>query len=69
LTGEKLVIEHISPPRFTLSVFLSPIENGTQVHWVQEFEDPTVAEAVRHIAVPGNEQNLDRLEMHLRGEL
>lgn len=25
------------------------------------FEVPTVAEAVRHIVVPANEQNLDRL--------
>jgi len=33
-----------------------------------EFEDPKVA-AVRHIAEPGNEQNLDRLHMHLRVEL
>lgn len=65
--GEKLVIEHISAPRFTLSVSLSPSEEGTQVVWVQAFDDPAVAEAVRHIAEPGNEQNLDRLHMHLRG--
>jgi uncharacterized protein YndB with AHSA1/START domain len=67
--GKKVVIQHVSPPHFTLTVSLSPSETGTRVLWVQEFEDPRVAAAVRHIAEPGNEQNLDRLHMHLRGEL
>ncbi|MGO9691403.1 MAG: SRPBCC domain-containing protein [Syntrophobacteraceae bacterium] len=67
--GKKIVIQHVSQPHFTLSVSLLPSEIGTQVLWVQEFEDPKVAAAVRHIAEPGNEQNLDRLYMHLRGEL
>jgi uncharacterized protein YndB with AHSA1/START domain len=67
--GKKIVIQHVSPPHFTLSVSLLPDKTGTQVLWVQEFEDPKVAAAIRHIAEPGNEQNLDRLHMHLRGEL
>jgi uncharacterized protein YndB with AHSA1/START domain len=67
--GRKIVMQHVSPPHFTLTVSLSPTEAGTQVLWVQEFEDPGVAAAIRHIAEPGNEQNLDRLQMHLRGEL
>lgn len=69
LASEKIVIEHISAPRFTLTVSLEPKENGTQITWSQQFEDPKVAEAVRHIAEPGNEQNLDRLKMHLSDEL
>lgn len=69
VSGEKLVIEHVSAPRFTLSIFLQPVEGGAHIQWIQEFEDPKVAEAVRHIAEPGNEQNLDRLQMHLCGEL
>ena len=40
------------------------LEAGKKILWVQEFEDPKVAAAVRHIAEPGNEQNLDRLHMH-----
>ena len=67
--GKKIVIQHVSPPHFTLSVSLLPDKTGTQVLWVQEFEDPKVAASIRHIAEPGNEQNLDRLHMHLRGEL
>lgn len=67
--GERIVIQHVSAPRFKLTVSLSPDGQGTHVKWRQEFEDPKVAEAVRHIAEPGNEQNLDRLHLHLRGEL
>jgi uncharacterized protein YndB with AHSA1/START domain len=67
--GKKVVIRHISQPHFTLTVSLLPSKEGTQILWVQEFEDSKVAAAIRHIAEPGNEQNLDRLHMHLRGEL
>ena len=66
---EKVVIRHDCPPYFTLSVTLTPNESGTQLIWIQEFDDPKVADAVRHIVEPSNEQNLDRLEMLLRGEL
>ena len=66
---KKIMIRHVSQPHFTLTVSLLPSKEGTQVLWVQEFEDSKVAAAVRHIAEPGNEQNLDRLHMHLRGEL
>lgn len=62
-----VVIEHLSPPHFTLTITLSPHENGTLVQWFQAFEDARVAAAVRPIAEPGNEQNLDRLQALLRG--
>ena len=67
--GKKIVIKHVSQPHFTLSVSLLPGETGTRVLWVSVFEDPKVVAAIRHIAEPGAEQNLDRLHMHLRGEL
>lgn len=65
VAGARLIVEHISPPHFTLAVSLQPVEGGTRILWVQKFEDPKVAAAVRHIAEPGNEQNLDCLHMHL----
>jgi hypothetical protein len=34
---------------------------GTLVTWEQVFDDPAVANAIRHIVEPANEQNLDRL--------
>jgi Activator of Hsp90 ATPase homolog 1-like protein len=57
----KVLIHHLSLPRFQLSVTLAPSETGTLLTWSQAFEDPAVAQAVRHIVVPANEQNLDRL--------
>jgi ubiquinone/menaquinone biosynthesis C-methylase UbiE/uncharacterized protein YndB with AHSA1/START domain len=57
----QVVILHVSPPRFRLTVTLSPTAAGTRVDWSQAFDDPQVADAVRHIVVPANEQNLDRL--------
>ena len=67
--GIKIVIRHVSPPHFTLSVSLLPEEKGTRILWASVFDDPKVLAAIRHFAEPGAEQNLDRLLMHLRGEL
>jgi uncharacterized protein YndB with AHSA1/START domain len=57
-----LVIEHVSAPRFVLTVTLSADEAGTLLRWNQEFADAAFAARIRHIVVPANEQNLDRLE-------
>lgn len=57
----QVVIRHVCAPHFTLRVTLEPVAEGTRVHWQQVFADAAVAEAVRHIVVPANEQNLDRL--------
>lgn len=59
--GKRVVIRHVSLPRFRLVIDLSAVDGGTLVSWDQTLEDPVVAEAVRHIVVPANEQNLDRL--------
>jgi len=61
----KVVIQHLSAPRFGLTVTLAPRGAATWLAWEQAFEDPAVAEAVRHIVVPANEQNLDRLAAEL----
>jgi uncharacterized protein YndB with AHSA1/START domain len=57
----KVVIDHVCQPFFRLTVELQPTPTGTQLTWAQAFADPAVAEAVRHIVEPSNEQNLDRL--------
>ena len=57
-----IVIQHISPPHFILTINLEAHEAGTKINWVGEFEDPAVAARIRHIVEPANEQNLDRLE-------
>lgn len=63
--GQRVVIQHVNAPRFTLTVELRPEGEGTRVHWTQVFEDAAVALAVRHIVVPANEQNLQRLAAEL----
>ena len=57
----KLVIEHVSEPKFRLTIGLAASPKGTLVSWSQDFENPEVAKQIAHIVVPANEQNLDRL--------
>ncbi|HVJ85739.1 MAG TPA: SRPBCC family protein [Caulifigura sp.] len=67
--GSRIVIEHIAPPWFTLTVTLSPRGGQTLLTWEQEFENADVAEKLGVICKPANEQNLDRLEAVLQGGL
>ncbi|MDR3427702.1 SRPBCC domain-containing protein [Silvimonas sp.] len=61
----RVVIEHISPPQFVLTIALEPSAGGTMVTWEQVFADAAVANAVRPIVEPANEQNLDRLNVEI----
>ncbi|MGE5451991.1 MAG: SRPBCC domain-containing protein [Acidobacteriota bacterium] len=65
-TNRQVAIEHVSHPQFRLTITLEPSAGGTLVHWDQAFADASVAESVRHICEPANEQNLDRLTAELR---
>jgi uncharacterized protein YndB with AHSA1/START domain len=58
---KKVVVQHVSEPKFHLTVVLASSATGTIVLWSQEFENPEIAARVEHIVVPANEQNLDRL--------
>lgn len=65
----RVVIQHVSQPRYVLTVAFEPTASGgTLVRWEQEFEDPRVASGVEHIVVPANEQNLDRLASVVLGD-
>ena len=57
----RVVIRHTCQPFFTLTITLQAEPDGTWVDWEQVFDDPVVAQAVRHIVEPANAQNLDRL--------
>jgi uncharacterized protein YndB with AHSA1/START domain len=57
-----VIIKHVSQPHFILSISLTPTANGTLVSWIQEIEDSTIANNIRHIVEPANEQNLARWE-------
>lgn len=59
--GRKVVIRHACAPYFTLTITLTPVAGGTELTWEQDFDDAQVAQAIKHIVAPANEQNLDRL--------
>jgi len=67
--GERLVIEHLNAPHFTLTLTLSetqePEAPGCHLDWVQVFDDAEVLDALRAIVGPANEQNLDRLSTEI----
>jgi len=67
LAPSKLVIHHVSKPRYVLTVTIGAHEAGSTITWRQEFEDAAVAARIRHIVEPANEQNLDRLLAVLSG--
>ncbi len=69
LPDEKIVIRHHSLPHFTLTVLFSASDNGTNVNWIQEFDDEEVARKVAAIVIPANEQNLDRLTEVVKEQL
>lgn len=64
-TDRHVVVRHVCQPHFTLTITLTPSGGGTLLNWGQVFDDPSVAQAVRHIVEPANEQNLDRLGAEL----
>jgi uncharacterized protein YndB with AHSA1/START domain len=64
----RLVIDHVSRPRYVLTVTLTPRGGGTEVGWTQEFDEGVVVDRIRHVIEPANEQNLDRLRGVLEEE-
>jgi len=59
--ASRLVIHHDCEPFFALTVKLMAVDAGTHLLWQQVFDDANIAQAVRAIVEPANEQNLDRL--------
>lgn len=57
----KIVLEHVVAPWFRLTVTLAAEGARTRLAWVQEFESAEMAERLRAVVEPANEQNLDRL--------
>ena len=58
----RIVLHHVSAPRYLLTVTLEPTSDGeTRVVWRQEFEDAEMGRRLESIVVPANEQVLDRL--------
>ena len=58
----KVVVQHVSEPKFCLTIELTPSPAGTLVTWTQVFESAEIARRMERIVVPANDQNLERLE-------
>lgn len=61
----RLVVHHVSAPRYRLTVTLESMARGTRVIWSQAFEDARVGERLEQIVVPANEHILARLEVEV----
>lgn len=59
----KVVVQHVSEPKFRLTITLESPAGGTLVSWAQALESAEVARRVEQIVVPATEQNLDRLSL------
>ena len=65
LAPQRIVIEHVSAPRFQLAITLVPEAGKTRLTWRQRFPSAAECDKIRALAVPANEQNLDRLQARL----
>ena len=60
--NERIDFDHVSAPRFRLVITLGDEAGKTRVNWHATFESAQVLAGIKHIIVPANEQNFDRLE-------
>lgn len=63
---EKIVLDHISEPRFRMIITLDDRSDKTELTWRQIFETSDICRRVRVYAEPANEENFDRLEAQLQ---
>jgi uncharacterized protein YndB with AHSA1/START domain len=64
---ERVVFNHVSGPRFEMTITFEEHDGKTRVGWRQSFLTVDDYQRVARFAVPANEQNLDRLAMHVAG--
>ena len=62
---ERIVMDHLSPPQFRLTAVFEEMGSLTKLTFRQLFATPEIHEAVKRYAMPGNEENLDKLAEHL----
>lgn len=62
---ERIVLDHVSGPKFRLMITLEEHDGQTRLAWRQGFESAAECANVRRFAVEANEQNFDRLQARL----
>lgn len=66
LPEQRVVFNHVSSPAFEMSITFTDHGPRTAVGWRQRFNTAEECRRIAAIAVPANEQNLDRLAALLR---
>lgn len=64
--GQKIVIDHVSLPKYELIISFAENDGKTTVSWEQTFENETFATKMNDFLATANEQNLDKLTAELR---
>ncbi|HTF32610.1 MAG TPA: SRPBCC domain-containing protein [Myxococcota bacterium] len=62
---ERIVFDHLSGPRFRGTATFEDLGGKTKITFRQLFESAAAYEKVKPVAVPGNEENFDKLAGHL----
>lgn len=65
LKPERVVLDHVSAPKFRATVLLAGRGNKTEISYRMLFETAALCDKVKSYAVEANEQNFDRLEAEL----
>ncbi|MCM3273807.1 SRPBCC family protein [Paenibacillus elgii] len=58
---ERIVLQHVSGPRFQVTATFEDLAGKTRLTFRQRFETAVEFEKVKTYAIEGNEQNMDRL--------
>ena len=62
----RLVFQHVSGPRFLVTVTFEPLGEVTRLVFRMGFESRATLEQLKGVIVPANEENFDRLEAELK---
>jgi uncharacterized protein YndB with AHSA1/START domain len=62
---ERLVLDHVSLPKFRLTVSFEEVAGKTKVTFRQLFDSPETYGRIKSLALPGNEENFDKLASEL----
>lgn len=58
---ERIILDHVTTPLFRVTATFEDLNGKTKVTFHQLFETVAVYEGVKGFAIPGNEQNFDRM--------
>ncbi len=64
--SERIVIDHVSLPKYELIISFDENDGKTTVSWKQTFENETFATKMNDFLATANEQNLDKLAAEIQ---